>query len=84
METVETVFTLRLKGDVANLVNELMDKGYSESKTELIRTSLVFYGMKLGLFSPKRSHKNVLRSIKRSGKRYTDEQVGQQIASLEQ
>jgi Arc/MetJ-type ribon-helix-helix transcriptional regulator len=44
-----STFTVRLKGDVLDLVNGLVSRGYSESKTEAIRTSLAFYGMHLGL-----------------------------------
>ncbi len=78
-----TTFTVRLKGDVEKLVDELIRRGYSESKTEAVRTSLVFYGMQLGLISSKRLHKKVLERIEESGKRYGDEEIKRQIRSLE-
>lgn len=78
-----TTFTVRLKGDVEKLVDELIRRGYSESKTEAVRTSLVFYGMQLGLISSKRLHKKVFEGIEESGKRYGDEEIKRQIRSLE-
>jgi len=78
-----TAFTLRLKGDVAALVDELMRRGYSESKTELVRTSLITYGMQLGLFPPKKLHKRVLSKMKASGKKYSDREIREQISKLE-
>ena len=75
-------FTVRLKGDVADIVDELVSRGYSESKTEAIRTSLVFYGMQLGLISPKRLHRKVLGKMKKSGKKYTDEDIKEQLKGI--
>ncbi|MEM2918163.1 MAG: hypothetical protein QXY62_01505 [Candidatus Altiarchaeota archaeon] len=77
-----TIFTVRLKGDVAEVVNELVKRGYSESKTEAIRTSLVFYGIQLGLISPKRLHKKVLEKMEKSGKSYTDKEIEKQLKNL--
>ncbi|MFZ2455072.1 MAG: hypothetical protein WAX07_01160 [Candidatus Altiarchaeia archaeon] len=75
-------FTVRLKGDVADVVDELVSRGYSESKTEAIRTSLVFYGMQLGLITPKKLHKKVLGDIKKSGKKYSDKEIEAQLKGL--
>ncbi len=75
-------FTVRLRGDVAEVVDELVSRGYSESKTEAIRTSLAFYGMHLGLISPKKLHKKVLAKMKNSGKRYSDEEINEQLKSI--
>lgn len=75
-------FTLRLKGETASLVNELMDKGYSESKTELFRTALIFYAVQLGIISPKMLHKKVLEEIKKTGKKYSDKEIEEQIKSI--
>ncbi|MBN2251159.1 MAG: hypothetical protein JW724_03695 [Candidatus Altiarchaeota archaeon] len=75
-------FTVRLKGDVAEVVDELVNRGYSESKTEAIRTSLVFYGMQLGLISSKRLHRKVLKTMKESGKKYSDEEIQEQLKGI--
>lgn len=75
-------FTVRLKGDIAEIVDELIYRGYSESKTEAIRTSLIFYGMQLGLISPKMMHKRVFERMRASGKKYSDEEIKKQIRSL--
>ena len=75
-------FTVRLKGDVAEVVDELVSRGYSESKTEAIRTSLVFYGLQLGLISPKRLHKKVLEKMRKSGKSYSDQEIKEQLKGV--
>lgn len=75
-------FTVRLKGDVADVVNEIVRRGYSESKTEAIRASLIFYGMELGLISSRMMHKRALEKMRASGKRYGDEEIKNQIKSL--
>jgi len=75
-------FTVRLKGDVAEVVDELIRRGYSESKTEAIRTSLILYGMQLGLISSKTMHKRVLEKMRSSRKKYSDEEIKKQIKSL--
>ena len=82
MDMNEMVLDVRLKGDVANLMERLIKKGYAESKEDLIRTSLVFYGMQLGLLSPNTLHRNVLRKIRMSGRHYTDEQIKEQIKKI--
>lgn len=77
-----TTFTVRLKGDVAGVVNELVKRGYSESKTEAIRAALVFYGMKLGLISSRQLHRKVLEEMRRSGKSYSDKEIKRQLKEL--
>lgn len=79
----EVTFTVRLKGDVADLVTDLVNRGYSGSKTEAIRTSLIFYGIRLGLISPKMLHKKALIKIAKSNERYSDKEIERQISELE-
>lgn len=80
MESIE--LEISLKGDVANVVNELIHRGYSESKQDLVRTAIIFYATQLGLVSPKSLHKNILRKIKLSGKKYSDEEIKHQIREI--
>ncbi|MDO8554532.1 MAG: hypothetical protein Q7S22_07020 [Candidatus Micrarchaeota archaeon] len=79
----ETVFTLRLHGESAEILEKILKKGYSESKTEVMRTALLFYASKLGLISRKKLHKDVIEEIRKSGKTYTPEQVMKQLEELE-
>ena len=75
----ETVFTLRLHGDVVNLLDEIIKMGYSESKTEAVRAALIVYATRLGLVSKRKLHQNVLDAMRKSGKRYTPEEVMKHI-----
>ncbi len=79
----EVAINVKLKGDIARLVNDIIEKGYSESKGDLVRNSIIFYAMKLGLFSPKALHKDALAKIRESGIKYTDEEIMKQIKEIE-
>ena len=76
-------FTVRLKGDVVHLMDELIIRGYSGSKAELVRTSLIFYAMKLGLISPRSLHQRVLNKIAISGISYSDDEIKEHLEALE-
>ena len=80
MESIELDF--RLKGDMANTVRELISRGYSDSEEDLVRAAIIFYASQLGLISPKSLHKNILRKIKLSGRKYSDEDIKQQIKEI--
>lgn len=75
-------FTLRLRGQSAELLNELVEEGYSGSKTEAVRAALVAYALQLGLFSRKKLRDNALRAVRASGKSYSDAQIRRQIDSV--
>ena len=80
MESIE--LDLRLKGDMANTVRELISRGYSDSEEDLVRAAITFYASQLGLISPKSLHKNILRKIKLSGRKYSDKDIKQQIKEI--
>lgn len=80
MESIE--LDLRLKGDVANTVKELINRGYSDSKEDLVRAAITFYASQLGLISPKSLHKSIIGKIKLSGIKYSDDEIKQQIKEI--
>ena len=73
-------FTVRLRGRSAELLASLLREGYSESKTEAVRTALIFYAMQLGLLSRKELHQLSLKAVNDSGKSYSDEEIRKGIA----
>ena len=75
-------FTVRLRGQTASVMEDLVRRGYSGSKTELVRTALLFYAMQLGFLAPKALHRNVLKRIAASGKKYSDKEIREQIQQL--
>ena len=79
---METVFTVRLKGKPAQLLNEIVKKGYSGSKNEAIRTSIIFYGMQLGLISPEMLHTKIRSQISKKGISYSENEVKKQIKAI--
>ena len=78
----EININIKLTGDLAVVVNEILNRGYSTSGEDLIRASIISYGTHLGLISPKTLHKEVLKKIKASGKKYTDDEIIAQIENL--
>ncbi|MBI5253189.1 MAG: hypothetical protein HY930_02155 [Euryarchaeota archaeon] len=79
----EVAINVKLKGNTARLAKDIIKKGYSESKGELVRNSIIFYAMKLGLISPKTLHKEAMEKIKASGIKYTYEEIREQIEEVE-
>ena len=79
----EIAINVKLKGDVARLVNDMIKKGYSESKGDLVRNSIILYAMKLGLISSKALHKDALDKIEASGIKYSDEEIIKQLEEIE-
>ncbi|MEK6954654.1 MAG: hypothetical protein AABX01_06595 [Candidatus Micrarchaeota archaeon] len=76
---MNTDFTVRLRGNSAQLLKEMIDLGYCESKTEAVRTALLRYGMELGLVNGTKMLEDVQEAIKKSGKKYSEEEVGRHI-----
>ncbi|NCN64541.1 MAG: hypothetical protein GW779_03830 [Candidatus Altiarchaeum hamiconexum] len=73
---------MKLTSDLAVIVNELINRGYSVSKEDLIRASIISYGACHGIISPKILHEDVLRKIKAGGKKYTDDEIAKQVENL--
>lgn len=78
----EINLNIKLTGELAAMINEMLNRGYSTSAEDLIRASIISYGTHLGLISPKMLHKDVIEKIKASGKQYTDNEIIAQIENL--
>ncbi|OQX22538.1 MAG: hypothetical protein BWK75_00515 [Candidatus Altiarchaeales archaeon A3] len=78
----EINLNVKLTSDLAAIVNELINRGYFVSKEDLIRASIISYGARLGIISPKILHEDVLRKIKASDKKYTDDEIAKQMENL--
>jgi len=81
-DTMSTTITVRLNGEPEKILDEMVKKGYSASKNEAIRTSLVFYALQLGLISPSEIHKNIKSLVKSSGIRYSENEVKKQLKAI--
>lgn len=79
----EVAINVKLKGDIARIVNDIIKKGYSESKGDLVRNSIILYAIKLGFISPKTLHREIIEKIKTSDIKYTDEEIKQQLEEIE-
>jgi len=79
---METTLTIRLKGEPAEILNALIEKGYFASKNEAIRASLIFYAMQLGLISPKDIHTRIKAQIRGSRIRYSKKDVKKQLKAI--
>jgi len=78
----EINLNIKLRGELAAMVNEMLNRGYSASKEDLIRASIISYGAHLGVISPGTLHRDALKKIKASGKKYADDEIKKQIDHL--
>lgn len=81
-DIMSTTITVRLSGEPEKILNEIVKRGYSASKNEAIRASLVFYALQLGLISPLEIHNNVKNLVKNSGLRYSENEVKKQLKAI--
>ena len=63
------------------MIKELVKEGYSESKTEAVRTALILYAVQLGLISKRKLRRDALNSVRDSGKEYSDAEITKMIDS---
>lgn len=75
-------FTVRLRGESANILKELVDRGYCASKTEALRTALIRYGLEMGLIPHRQMLKRIQDQVSKKG--YTEEEIKAQIATIKQ
>ncbi len=75
-------FTVRLSGESANVLNELVERGYCGSKTEAVRAALLSYALKLGVISPNELFRKTAERIRKRG--YSDDEIKKQINSIKQ
>ena len=61
----ETVLTLRFRGIEAHLLDEMIDSGFFNTKSEAIRAALVRYGTELGLLERERLWADIRRVRRR-------------------
>lgn len=56
---METTLTLKFKGVEARILDEMINSGIFNTKSEAIRSALVKYAMDLGLFNRKKMWKEI-------------------------
>ena len=70
-------FTVRLSGESARALNELVSRGYSGSKTEAVRAALIRYALEVGLISGRNLFRKTAERVSRKG--YTETEIQSQI-----
>jgi len=82
---VEEKLLVRLSGVAADVLNELVRRGYFATKSEAIRVGILRLGENFGLFKPSMHYWRELgEEIKRTGKRMTHEEIVEALMRLEQ
>ncbi len=82
---VEEKLLVRLGGAVADVLNELVKRGYFATKSEAIRAGILRLGENFGLFKSSMYYWRELgEEIKRTGKKMTHEEVVEALKRLEQ
>lgn len=76
---------VRLSGAAAEVLGELVRRGYFATKSEAIRVGILRLGEDFGLLKPPMYYWRELgEEIKRSGRRMTHEEIVEAIQRLEQ
>jgi len=82
---VEEKLLVRLSGVVADVLNELVRRGYFATKSEAIRVGVLRLGENFGLFKPSMHYWRELgEEVKRTGKRMTHNEIVEALMRLEQ
>ena len=76
----ETTLTLKFRGVEAALLEEMVDSGFFNTKSEAIRAALVKYGMDLGILERRRLWEEI-KGTKRRG--VTPEKLKKDLERLE-
>jgi len=81
---VEERLLVRLSGVVAEMLDELVRRGYFSTKSEAIRAGILKLGENFGLVKPPSYYWEELdKEIKRSGRRLTHEEILEAVENLE-
>lgn len=76
---------VRLPGAVAEMLNELVSRGFFSTKAEAVRAGILRLGQDYGLVKPATHYwKRLQAEVKESGKRLTHEEIDKALKSLEQ
>jgi len=85
MAMVEEKLLVRLSGAVADVLNELVRRGYFATKSEAIRAGILRLGENFGLFKSSMHYWRELgEEIKKTGKKMTHEEIVEALKRLEQ
>jgi len=81
----EEKLLVRLSGTAAEVLNELVRRGYFATKSEAIRAGILRLGESFGLFkSPMHYWRELGEEIKKTGKKMTHEEILEALKKLEQ
>ena len=76
---------VRLSGTAAEILNELVRRGYFATKSEAIRAGILRLGESFGLFKSSMHYWRELgEEIKKTGKKMTHEEILEALKKLEQ
>jgi hypothetical protein len=82
---VEEKLLVRLSGATANILNELVRRGYFATKSEAIRAGILRLGEHFGLFKPAMYYWRELGGeIRRTGRKMTHKEIVEALKRLEQ
>jgi Arc/MetJ-type ribon-helix-helix transcriptional regulator len=85
MHTAEEKLLVRLSGTAAEVLNELVRRGYFATKSEAIRAGILRLAESFGLFKSSMYYWRELgEEIKRTGKKMTHEEILEALRKLEQ
>ncbi len=85
MPLTEEKLLVRLSGTTAEILNELVGRGYFSTKSEALRAGILKLGESYGLIRPASDYwKELGDSIRRSGKKLSHARIVEGLRRLEQ
>lgn len=82
---VQEKLLVRLSGTTADILNELVRRGYFATKSEAIRAGILRLGENFGLFKQSMHYwRELSEEIKRTGKQMTHNEIMEALTRLEQ
>jgi len=85
IKLVEEKLLVRLSGAAADMLNELVKRGYFSTKSEAIRAGILKLGESFGILKPPLHYwKELGEEIRKTGRTMTREQLVEAIKRLEQ
>ncbi len=76
----ETTLTLKFRGTEANLLNEMVDSGLFNTKSEAVRAAIVNYSLTLGLLKRKEIWARIQKFPRRN---VSPKQLAKDVEALE-
>ena len=79
----ESTLTIKFKGAQADILEELVRKGYFKTKAEAVRAGTLLLGEKFGVLSLEGLRRSILRDLSKQGSRRSEKEIMAELQLIE-